>query len=71
MTQFIGLEGLPEVITDPRALRRAYLEEFGAFLKSVKSGCRQHMVDYIEMRTDQPLDLALSSYLAGRAIHVN
>jgi len=71
MTQFIGLEGLPEVITDPAALRRAYLDEFGKFVKSVKTGCRQHLVDYVQMRTDQPLDVALSTYLAGRAIHVN
>jgi len=70
MTQFIGLEGLPDVITDPAALRRAYLDEFGRFIKSLKTGCRQHLVDYVQMRTDQPLDIALSTYLAGRALHV-
>jgi uncharacterized protein (DUF58 family) len=70
MTQFIGLEGLPEVITDPRALRKAYLEEFSAFLRNIKTGCRQNLIDYVEMRTDQPLDLALSSYLSGRALRV-
>lgn len=67
MTMFKGLEELPEVLTDPRSLRQAYLAEFGRFVTEVKRGCRQHRIDYVQMPTDQPLDLALSSYLAARA----
>ena len=52
--------------SDPRALRKAYLAEFGRFLREVKQGCRAQRIDYVEMRTDQPLDVALSSYLASR-----
>jgi len=66
MTMFKGLEQLPEVLADPRSLRQAYLEEFGRFVTDVKRGCRQHRIDYVQMPTDQPLDLALSSYLAAR-----
>ena len=66
VTLFKGLEELPEVLTDPRALRKAYLEEFNEFLRQVRQGCRAHRIDYVEMRTDQPLDVALSSYLASR-----
>ncbi|HWA97444.1 MAG TPA: DUF58 domain-containing protein [Pirellulales bacterium] len=66
VTLFKGLEQLPEVLADPRSLRKAYLEEFRAFQKQVRLGCRAQGIDYIEMRTDQPLDLALSSYLAHR-----
>jgi uncharacterized protein (DUF58 family) len=66
MTLFKGLEQMPEVLTDPPALRKAYLEEFNRFLRDVKKGCRQHHVDYVLLRTDQPLDVALSSYLASR-----
>jgi len=69
-TLFKGLEALPEVLTDPRSLRKAYLAEFGKFLHAVKSGCRTHRLDYVLMRTDQPLDLALSSYLASRLTRV-
>jgi len=65
-TLFRGLEGLPEVLTDPRSLRKAYLEEFNRFLTDVKRGCRAHRVDYVQIRTDQSLDVALSSYLASR-----
>ncbi len=65
-TRFRGLEQWPEVVTDPRALRRAYLGEFRKFLQAVRLGCRQNGVDYHEMLTDIPLDKALSSYLSAR-----
>ncbi|NQU19633.1 MAG: DUF58 domain-containing protein [Candidatus Nealsonbacteria bacterium] len=65
-TLFRGLEQLPEVIAEPRALRKAYLEEFGRFVRRIKHGCRMHQIDYVQMRTDQSLDVVLSSYLASR-----
>ncbi len=65
-TLFRGLEQLPEVIAEPRALRKAYLEEFGRFIRRIKRGCRMHQIDYVQMRTDQSLELVLSSYLASR-----
>lgn len=66
MTMFQGLEEFPEVLVDPRSLRRAYLAEFGRFVQEVKRGCRQHRIDYVQLRTDQSLEIALSSYLASR-----
>ena len=68
-TLFKGLEQLPDVLTDPRSLRKAYLEEFNGFVRQVKQGCRAQRVDYVQLRTDQPLDIALSSYLASRLMH--
>ena len=65
-TLFKGMEQLPEVMVEPRALRKAYLEEFGRFVRRVKKGCRKHRIDYVPMRTDQPMEVALSSYLASR-----
>jgi uncharacterized protein (DUF58 family) len=65
-TLFKGLEQLPDVHVDPAALRRAYLHEFEMFLKSVRAGCRTQQIDYQLMRTDQPFDRALSTYLASR-----
>lgn len=66
VTLFKGMEQLPEVVADPRSIRKAYLEEFGKFVRSVELGCRYQRIDYVQLRTDQPLDLALSSYLASR-----
>jgi len=65
-TLFRGMEELPDVLTDPRALRSAYLDEFGKFLQSVRKGCRAERIDYVLLRTDQSLEVALSSYLASR-----
>jgi uncharacterized protein (DUF58 family) len=68
-TLFQGLEQLPQAMVEPRALRAAYLEEFGKFLRAVKMGCRMHRIDYVLLRTDQSLEVVLSSYLAARAAH--
>jgi uncharacterized protein (DUF58 family) len=65
-TLFKGLEQLPDVLVDPRSLRKAYLAEFEAFRKELMRGCRGMRVDYVEVRTDRPLDQALSQYLSSR-----
>jgi uncharacterized protein (DUF58 family) len=69
-TLFRGLEGLPDVLTEPHALRRAYQEELKAFLDDLKTHCRMVDIDYVPLRTDADLDIALSSYLASRATRV-
>ncbi len=69
-TLFKGLEGMPEVLTEPHALRRAYREELGAFLDELKKGCRMIDIDYVPLRTDQDLDGPLSTYLASRSARI-
>lgn len=66
-TLFKGLEGIPETMTEPRALRSAYQAEFEQFLRDARKGCRDLHMDYVLLRNDQPLDVALSSYLASRS----
>ncbi len=65
-TLFRGLEQLPDVLAEPAALRRAYLRQFGEFLHEIKQGCRERQIDYVPIRTDQPIDVALSGYLTSR-----
>jgi len=67
MTTFKGMEGLGDIISDPQAIRQAYLEEIEGHIWDLKRGCRQDRIDYVELTTDQPLDIALSRYLATRA----
>ena len=66
VTMFKGLEALGEVVTEPRSLRTAYQEEVRSFLKRVRSGCRARQVDYLTVRTDQPLDTVLTAFLSAR-----
>ena len=65
-TLFRGLEGGPEVLVEPRALRKAYLAQFQQFLHRLKRGCREHRIDYVLLRTDESLEVVLSRYLALR-----
>ena len=65
-TLFKGLEEYPPLLTDPRSLRQSYLEQFGLFIEQLKRGCREQNIDYVQMRTDTRLDVALSSYLGHR-----
>ncbi len=65
-TLFKGMEQLPDVLTEPRSLRRAYLEQFERFRRAVQLGCREQRIDYVPLRTDQPLDAALAAYLKSR-----
>jgi uncharacterized protein (DUF58 family) len=66
-TLFKGLEGLPELMTEPRSLREAYQREFEHFLGEVGGLCRDLHMDHVLLRTDQPLDLALRTFLSARA----
>ena len=65
-TLFQGLENQGDQLTEPRALRAAYQREFEAFLKAIRSGARDFNMDYLLLRTDQPLETALHGFLARR-----
>jgi uncharacterized protein (DUF58 family) len=67
-TLFDGLEEYPELLVEPRGLRQRYLEEVSNFQTTLKRGCRGLMADYVLMNTAQPLDVALSAYLATRNV---
>jgi uncharacterized protein (DUF58 family) len=67
-TLFKGLEGRPEVVADPRALRRAYLAELDGFLQAVRRGCRESEMDYRLVRTDQSIDAVLATFLSRRMV---
>lgn len=60
------LETGREVTGDPRAFRKAYLEELTRFLDAVRGGCRGAQIDYALAETSQPFDMFLGTYLARR-----
>jgi len=65
-TLFKGLEQMSDVLTEPQTLRRAYLQAMERFLRNLRQGCRSQNIDYVLLRTDQRIDVALSEYLALR-----
>jgi uncharacterized protein (DUF58 family) len=66
VTMFKGLEALGQVVTEPRSLQAAYRREVQSFIKRVRSGCRAQQIDYVTIRTDQPLDAVMRTFLSAR-----
>jgi uncharacterized protein (DUF58 family) len=63
---FEGMEEEGLLPAEPNALRREYLRLFDAFVTTLRRGCREMMMDYAQMPTDQPVDAALAQYLSHR-----
>jgi uncharacterized protein (DUF58 family) len=66
MTLFDGMEEYPKLLIDPRAVRRAYLEEVTNFCDRIRRDCVKRQIDYMRISTDQPLGVELAKYLARR-----
>jgi uncharacterized protein (DUF58 family) len=66
MTRFEGLEALPDLFCDPRALRQGYLEAVEEYLVEVRRGLTRMGVDYTLVRTSDYLDAVLSRVLFRR-----
>jgi uncharacterized protein (DUF58 family) len=64
--RFEGLESADFLNCNPRALREGYLEALGEFLETVRRNCARNTIDYYLIRTSDPLDAALASFLSRR-----
>ncbi len=65
-TRFEGLERTGQLVTQPRIIRQRYLKELQDHLDELRRGCVENRVDYQLFSTREPLDKALSGFLAGR-----
>jgi hypothetical protein len=61
-----GLEAAGVEKIDPRAIREAYLEEIDRHNKELARAARAHSLDCVPLPTNEPVDAALSTYLAHR-----
>jgi uncharacterized protein (DUF58 family) len=66
-TRFEGMEELPHLLCDPRALRDGYLEALEEYLVEVRRGCTRLGIDYQLVRTNDYLDAVLTKFLHHRA----
>jgi uncharacterized protein (DUF58 family) len=67
--QFRDLEKtVPTLRIDPQAVRAAYLERVGKFVKSIEAACGNLHADYVPVNTKNPLRQTLLRYL-GRRMH--
>ncbi|HIG51564.1 MAG TPA: DUF58 domain-containing protein [Candidatus Marinimicrobia bacterium] len=65
-TRFRDMESGEEIITDPWHIQSDYQKSMEQFCNYFKSMCRQKNIDYVQLSTDSPLDMALSEYLIKR-----
>jgi uncharacterized protein (DUF58 family) len=70
VTLFKGLEEAGELLTEPQALRAGYLEQLRLFTEELKKLARGMNIDFTRMNTGEPLDVALSTFLATRAASI-
>ena len=65
-TLFLSMEDDRSVEARGRDVRKGYLEALGTWLEGVRRACGETDVEYVRVRTDQPLDAVLVPFLARR-----
>jgi len=65
-TRFEGLESIDFLNCNPRALREGYLEAMNEFLDKTRKACGRLSIDYMMVRTSDPLDAVLAKFLSIR-----
>ncbi len=66
-TRFDGLEAPEQTLTvDPQSLRTAYLDALDDWLRRLRTEMLNRQIDFVELSTADPLDVALRRYLAAR-----
>ena len=66
VTRFEGLESETFLNCNPRALREGYLEALGDFLDQTRKACGRLAIEYMLVKTTDPLDAVLAKFLATR-----
>jgi len=66
-TRFEGLESPDFLNCNPRSLREGYLQALQEFLDQIRRDCARNTIDYMLVRTSQPLDVALATFLSSRS----
>ncbi|MBA4032309.1 MAG: DUF58 domain-containing protein [Planctomyces sp.] len=62
-TQFEGLEALPQLTVDARAIREVYLAEYRVFQTGLHEACLELNIDLFAVSTDMPLDHTLRAVI--------
>jgi len=66
-TRFEGLESEAFLNCNPAALREGYLDALHDFLDQTRRACGRLQIDYMLVRTSDPLDAVLAKFLSARS----
>ena len=66
-TKFYDMETGEEIVTEPWHIRSNYNELISKLESNYKSNCRENLIDYVPLFTDQSLDIGITEYLIKRS----
>jgi len=66
LTTFVDLESAYRMLTDPRQIRKAYLQELETFLRTYRQRCTDAGIEYLLVNTSERYDEMLVRYLVAR-----
>ena len=66
-TKFLDMETGEEIVTEPWHIRSNYNELISKLERKYKSNCRENLIDYVPLFTDQSLDIGITEYLIKRS----
>ena len=66
-SMFRDAETGQEIYVDPQTIATSYREAFDEHESELRQVCDRHGVDFFQIRTDEPLDIALFNLLQSRA----
>ena len=66
-TKFFDMETGEEIVTEPWHIRSNYNELISKLKGNYKSNCRENLIDYVPLFTDQSLDIGITEYLIKRS----
>mgnify|MGYP001326326001 FL=1 len=66
-TKFLDMETGEEIVTEPWHIRSNYNELISQLERKYKSNCRENLIDYVPLFTDQSLDIGITEYLIKRS----
>lgn len=64
---FKDMETGSEMSTQPQQIAKAYRDAFEEFLAKIKSGCLNSGIDYNLVKTSQPYDVPISTFLRNKS----
>ena len=65
-TRFKDMESGSQLTTEPWHIKKSYKKRILRLQDKYKKQCREQLIDYVPLFTDQSLDIALNSYLNKR-----
>ena len=66
-TKFLDMETGEEIVPEPWHIRSNYNELISKLERKYKSNCRENLIDYVPLFTDQSLDIGITEYLIKRS----